>query len=71
MKKSSMYSLVLFALLFAASQGAHSDPFSPDGRRPQPTPAPKKAPEFDPALATGGVLLLAGAVTLLRMRRSK
>ena len=32
---------------------------------------PKQAPEVDPNLAIGGVTLLAGALTVLRARRSK
>jgi len=38
---------------------------------PPPTPKPKPAPEVDPTLAVSGLVLLAGSLTVLGVRRRK
>lgn len=69
------YSLVV-ALAFGLSIAAHAAPGgngngSGDGNGHDNPNNPHIAPEVDPQLATGGLALLGGAITVLRASRRK
>jgi LPXTG-motif cell wall-anchored protein len=83
MKALVRYAVLPLVLVFGMNIGAHAtttntkispcpwwDPFCPP---PPPTPKPKPAtaPEVDPALAVSGLVLLAGSLTVLGVRRRK
>ena len=63
LKKTSLYSLLILALMLTVSMGAYAVP--------GPTPDKKKAPELDPSMAVMGLSLLGGTIALARARRKK
>lgn len=66
--KPSMLALVLALHTCNTVSGT---PGSPGGTTQPTKPPPAQASEVDPGLALGGLTLLAGALTVLRVRRRK
>jgi len=69
MKFALKYSILALALVLSLSPRVHAQDRS---HYPQPQPQPicgNTAPEVDPSLALGGLMLLGGSLTVLRARR--
>ena len=64
MRKILKLSLLAIPLSLAAVPSAHA-------RQPRPEPSPKTAPEIDPNLAIGGLVFLAGSLSVAHARTSK
>ncbi len=71
MKNLLKYSLLALVFSVVGSTRVHAG--SPDGSCPRDQVQGENncAPEVDPSMAIAGFTLLAGAVTVLRARRSK
>ncbi|MFN0242941.1 MAG: hypothetical protein ACKVWV_08635 [Planctomycetota bacterium] len=61
--------LALSAVMSAPAWAAKKKPPSPKKHGPQPPSQPLGAPEIDPSLLAGGVLLLVGGTLVLTGRR--
>lgn len=63
-------SMLAFVLVLHACNYVPSTSGTPGTTKPS-KPTPTQAAEVDPGLALGGLTLLAGALTVLRVRRQK
>jgi len=67
--------IALVILAFGAAAAANAGVTPPTTLPPPPSwwpyPKPVRAPEIDPALALGGLTLLAGGIAVVRGRRTK
>jgi hypothetical protein len=76
MKNLLKYALLGLALTLSISTNAHADRWhwGPPKPPPPPPPPPTKcntAPEVDPSLAIGGIVLLAGSLIVVRTKHTK
>ena len=76
MEITNMSNILKFALLtlvltVGGNTAANANPTSAPCASTNPGCKPKTAPEVDPTLATVGVSLLAGTLTVLRARKRK
>jgi len=71
------YVLLIMLLTLGASTAANAYPEWPPHPHPHPYPItpvypnPRQAPEIDPSMAIAGISLLAGTLTVFRVRRRK
>lgn len=63
--------MLAFVLALHACNYVSSSSDAPGGPTKPGKPTPTQASEVDPGLALGGLTLLAGALTVLRVRRRK